>query len=97
MIEFELIANQKLSIVIGNLSDTNVPPIWVKPGGFSDILDCESYFTSLFELSIGFLLLIVEQIGHMKIKCCSVRWFVSGVNFEIYYFQQNKKNCVCYR
>jgi hypothetical protein len=83
MIEFELIANQKLSIVIGNLSDTIVRPIRVKPGGFSDILDC---VISLFKLSIGFLLLIVEQIGHMKIKCCSVRWFVSGLNFEIYYF-----------
>jgi hypothetical protein len=83
MIEFELIANQKLSIVIGNLSDTIVRPIRVKPGGFGDILDC---VISLFKLSIGFLLLIVEQIGHMKIKCCSVSWFVSGLNFEIYYF-----------
>jgi len=66
IITLELIANQKLSIVIGNLSDTIVCPIEFNSGGFSEIL-------ALFDLSNDFLLLIVEKIGDIKNKCCSWR------------------------
>jgi hypothetical protein len=61
----ELIANQKLSIVIGNLSETKVCPINLKSGGFREIL-------SLFDLAKIFLLLMVEMIGDIKNKCCSI-------------------------
>jgi hypothetical protein len=64
IITLELIANQKLSIVIGNLSDTIVCPIGFNSGGFSEIL-------ALFDLSNDFLLLTVEKIGDIKNKCCS--------------------------
>ena len=64
IITLELIANQKLSIVIGNLSDTIVCPIEFNSRGFSEIL-------ALFDLSNDFLLLIVEKIGDIKNKCCS--------------------------
>src|SRR5215204_3813205 len=64
IITLELIANQKLSIVIGNLSDTIVCPIEFNSGGFSEIL-------ALFDLSNDFLLLTVEKIGDIKNKCCS--------------------------
>jgi hypothetical protein len=60
----ELIANQKLSIVIGNLSETKVCPIKLRSGGFREML-------SLFDLAKIFLLLMVEMIGDIKNKCCS--------------------------
>lgn len=57
--------------------------------------------TSITNTSPALILLIsfpryvlVEQIGHMKIKCCSIRWFVSGLNFEIYHFL-TKQNELC--